>query len=114
MSKLKAIFWSKTVLPARGGDTIRPRWPLPIGVTISTTRMLTSSAEVSRISRRFGCSGVKSSNVVGETRSFGIEAVDQIDLHEGKIVLPFDRQTNRPLDDRPVFSPRRRIWLGET
>ena len=35
----RAIFWSSTVLPARGGETIRPRWPLPIGVTRSTTRV---------------------------------------------------------------------------
>src|SRR3972149_6143800 len=27
--------WSMTVLPALGGDTIRPRWPLPIGAMMS-------------------------------------------------------------------------------
>ena len=26
-----AIAWSTIVLPALGGETIRPRWPLPIG-----------------------------------------------------------------------------------
>ena len=42
--RLRAIFCSRMVLPARGGETIRPRWPLPIGVTRSTTRIASSSA----------------------------------------------------------------------
>ena len=33
-----AMFCSSTVLPVRGGDTIRARWPLPIGATMSMTR----------------------------------------------------------------------------
>ena len=28
---LLAIFWRRIVLPVRGGATISPRWPLPIG-----------------------------------------------------------------------------------
>ncbi len=32
------MFCSSTVLPVRGGATIRARWPLPIGATISMTR----------------------------------------------------------------------------
>ena len=58
---LLAIFWSRIVLPVRGGATIRPRWPLPIGVTRSTTRMLISSASVSSWIRPCGWSGVRSS-----------------------------------------------------
>ncbi len=42
-----AIFCSRIVLPARGGLTIKPRWPKPIGTIRSTTRMLISSAVVS-------------------------------------------------------------------
>ena len=34
-----AIFCIRIVLPALGGETIRPRWPLPIGDSRSTTRM---------------------------------------------------------------------------
>ena len=33
-----AIFCNSIVLPVRGGATIKPRWPLPIGVTRSITR----------------------------------------------------------------------------
>ena len=27
-------------------------------------------------------------------------AVDHFDLHQGEVVLPFDRQANRPFDDQ--------------
>jgi uncharacterized protein with PIN domain len=37
-----AMFCSITVLPVRGGATIKPRWPLPIGVIRSRTRVVTS------------------------------------------------------------------------
>ena len=33
-----AMFCSSTVLPVRGGETIRQRWPLPIGATRSMIR----------------------------------------------------------------------------
>ena len=57
-----AIFWSSTVLPVRGGATISPRCPLPIGVIRSITRMFSSVGSVSSFSRSSGCSGVRSSN----------------------------------------------------
>src|SRR6266513_1179986 len=81
--RLRAIFWSRIVLPARGGDTIRPRWPLPMGVTRSTTRMLISSADDSRM-----------------RRLIRRMAVDGIDLHEGEIVLAFDGKTDGAFDDK--------------
>ncbi len=51
------------VLPALGGDTMRPRWPLPMGDTRSTMRavMLFTSPGVSRRSRSSGNNGVRSS-----------------------------------------------------
>ena len=33
-----AMFCSSIVLPVRGGATMRPRWPLPIGVRIHYAR----------------------------------------------------------------------------
>ena len=42
---LLAMFCSSIVLPVRGGATIRPRWPLPIGTIRSITR-------ADRLSRR--------------------------------------------------------------
>ena len=38
-----AMFCSSIVLPAFGGETIRPRWPLPIGATRSMVRAVRSS-----------------------------------------------------------------------
>ena len=35
---LLAMLCSSIVLPVRGGATIRPRWPLPSGVSRSMTR----------------------------------------------------------------------------
>ena len=35
-----AIACSTIVLPALGGETIRPRWPLPIGATRSMIRVV--------------------------------------------------------------------------
>ncbi|MNC87018.1 hypothetical protein D3C83_27120 [compost metagenome] len=54
-----------TVLPAFGGETIRPRWPLPMGAMMSMMRpVMFSSALMSRSS--FSCSvgwyGVRFSN----------------------------------------------------
>ena len=46
------------VLPAFGGDTIRARCPLPIGMIRSMTRVVSRSEVVSSRSRWFGYSGV--------------------------------------------------------
>ena len=53
-----AIACSIIVLPALGGETIRPRWPLPIGATRSMTRVVSMCGSVSRRSRSCGYSGV--------------------------------------------------------
>ena len=58
-----AICFITVVLPALGGETIRPRWPLPIGASRSTMRAVTFSLApgISRWSRESGNSGVRSS-----------------------------------------------------
>ena len=96
----RAIFCSSTVLPARGGETIRPRWPLPIGVTRSTTRVGQLVAGRLQDEPRLGCSGVRSSKTVGRIFSSRRMAVDRLDLHQGEVLLPLDRQADRPLDDQ--------------
>jgi hypothetical protein len=56
---------SINVLPALGGDTIRPRWPLPIGAIKSIILDDRSSLDplpCSKISLSFGNRGVKFSN----------------------------------------------------
>ena len=42
------------VLPALGGETISARWPLPIGMTRSMTRVVSLCGSVSRRSRSLG------------------------------------------------------------
>ena len=42
------------VLPAFDGETIRPRWPLPIGAAMSMTRPIRLPGSVSRRSRSVG------------------------------------------------------------
>ena len=48
------IFLRIVVLPALGGDTIRPRWPLPIGDTISMARPVMESLPCSMRSGSLG------------------------------------------------------------
>ena len=45
-----AIFCSSMVLPVRGGATIRPRWPRPIGAIMSIARIDSSSGLTSSFS----------------------------------------------------------------
>ena len=49
-----AIERTIVVLPAEGGDTMRPRWPLPIGAARSMTRPIRLPGSVSRRSRSLG------------------------------------------------------------
>ena len=60
-----AIACSTIVLPAFGGETISARWPLPIGMTRSMTRVVRMCGSVSRRSRSCGYSGV---SLVNSTR----------------------------------------------
>ena len=53
-----AMFCSVIVLPAFGGETMRPRWPLPIGETMSMMRPVSLFGVVSCLRRSCGYSGV--------------------------------------------------------
>ncbi len=57
-----AIACSTKVLPALGGDTMSPRWPLPMGATRSMIRVVSTPGSVSRRSRSWGYSGVSFPN----------------------------------------------------
>ena len=59
------MFCNSMVLPALGGETIRPRCPLPIGATMSMMRAVRSSVlplPCSSFNRSVGNSGVRFSN----------------------------------------------------
>ena len=57
-----AMFCSTRVLPAFGGETIKPRWPLPTGAIRSTVRAVKSSVlplPRSSVKRSVGNKGVR-------------------------------------------------------
>ena len=91
-----AIFCSRIVLPARGGLTIRPRWPKPIGTIMSTTRMSTSSAVVSSTMRLSGCSGVRSSKKTFSRQQVRVVVVDRLDAQQREVALVFLRRADLP------------------
>ena len=65
-----AIFCNIIVFPARGGDTIRALWPLPIGLTRSINLAVLSgffsilSDSISKVILELGYSGVKLSKAI--------------------------------------------------
>src|SRR6266481_7507716 len=61
-----AICWRSTVLPVRGGATMSPRWPFPMGVIRSMARMDSSEGTVSSRSRSKGWMAVRLSKPEGE------------------------------------------------
>ena len=82
-----AIAWSTIVLPAFGGETIRPRWPLPIGAIRSMTRVVRllgvglEPQPLLRVQRRQLAE-------VGAVRDLlGVVAVDRVEPDEGVELL---------------------------
>ena len=59
-----AIDCNSMVLPVRGGETIRPRWPFPMGVIRSITRPERFPLTVSNWMRSCGYSGVRLSKKI--------------------------------------------------
>ena len=57
------IFLRIVVLPALGGETIKPRWPLPMGLTMSIARPVMESLPCSILSGSLGYTGVRSENL---------------------------------------------------
>ena len=100
-------------MPVRGGATIRPRWPLPIGRdqvedARGHVRSALEAGCVLRVERR---------QVVEEdllARDVGLLEVDRLDLDQGEVALPFLRRTDlarrrcRPCADRTGGSARAR------
>ena len=81
---LSAISRSSTVLPDRGGATIRARWPLPSGVSRSITRVETVSESFSSTICWVGFTGVSASNFGRSSYSSGGRpSTDSISLSRG-------------------------------
>ena len=72
------MFCSNMVLPAFGGATIRPRWPLPIGDAKSKIRAVKSSVEPlprSILKRELACNGVKFSKRILLRETSGLSSL---------------------------------------
>ncbi len=85
--RLLAICWSRTVLPALGGETMRPRCPLPSGSQeIHDAHRVVSGIrlELEFLLRIEGSQVVKEHLVPNRFRVF---TVDGFDLEEGEISL---------------------------
>ena len=83
-----AIACRIVVLPAFGGETISARWPLPIGMTRSMTRVVSMCGSVSSRSRSFGYSGVSLVNSGRFLASSTGPAVDGVQPHQRVELLP--------------------------
>ena len=82
-----AMFFRRIVLPAFGGDTIRPRWPRPIGATRSMIRVVRLSGVVSSFICSFGKIGGQVFEVGAALGDFGVEAVDRFDPQQAVVLL---------------------------
>ncbi len=95
------MFCSSIVLPAFGGETIRPRWPMPIGATRSMMRAVMSSVlplPCSSFSRFFGKSGVRFSNSTLLRECVGRVVVDLADLEQREVAFVVLRRPDQPGD----------------
>ena len=82
-----AIALSSSVLPAFGGETIRPRWPLPIGATRLSSRverMFGVRFEIDQLEREDRRQRIE---VRPAPRNFGIDAVDRLDAEQAEELL---------------------------
>ena len=93
-----AMLCSSIVLPVRGGATIRPRWPLPIGAIRSITR---PDSVVGRRLEDEALLRIERREVLEEqlvARLLGRFEVDRFDLDQREVALPFLGRPDLPRD----------------
>ena len=105
-----AIDFMIIVLPALAGETIRPRWPLPIGAAMSMTRPMRFVDSVSRRSRSEAYSGVSFWNSMRPLAASG-SAPLMVSIRTSGLNFSL-RSPSRGWRTCPVTaSPRRRPYL---
>ena len=89
-----AMFCSITVLPVRGGATINPRVPLPIGVkrSISAGRVLFRIVLEAQLLVRIERREVVEQDLLA--RALGLLVVDRLDLQQREVALAFLRRAD--------------------
>ena len=103
------------VLPAFGADTMRPRWPLPIGAIRSMIRAVSDGSPSSSRRRWSGYSGVRSSKC-GRDRasSGGIPFTVSTPARGRYLARPPAEARAVPSMWSPLRSPYWRIWPADT
>ena len=107
-----AIVFITVVLPAFGGDTMMPRWPLPIG----DTRSMIRAVMLRRVGRV-----LEAQLLVGEQRRevlepgpplgrLGVATVDGVDLEQRRVLLV---ATGRPAEPGDVVALAQPVLAGE-
>ena len=104
------------VLPAFGGDTISPRWPLPIGAIRSTIRPVIScgSSRSSRSSFESGNSGVRSSKRGRARASSGVMPLMSSTRSSAGYFSLLACGRDVPVTKSPLRSAKRRTCDAET
>jgi len=99
------------VLPAFGGETMRPRWPFPIGEMRSTIRPVASSglSGSSSRSRSSGNSGVRSSKRGRSRASSGLRPL-MWSTRSSAGYFSFDAGPREPVDEVALAQRERRTW----
>ena len=95
-----AICFMTVVLPALGGETIRPRWPLPIGASRSTMRAVTFSLApgISRSSLRVGEQRGEVLEAGPAAGLLGVEPGHRVDPQQRRVLLVVRRRAAGALD----------------
>ena len=105
-----AICFRSMVLPALGGETIRPRVPLPIGATRSTIRMLVSP-DAARWNRSQGSMAVRILKGLRPQKASGVRPqTDSTEESSG----PFGPFLMEPVTAAPSTRPYSRMSLDGT
>jgi hypothetical protein len=108
------MFFRSIVLPALGGLTIRARWPLPIGLTMLTSRWLRFLGSLSRLISSSGWTGVRSLKI-GRRRAVSVSTPLTASTRSIPQYFSASRGARTaPLTRSPMRSPKRRTWLEET
>ena len=111
------MFCSNMVLPAFGGETIKPRWPLPIGDIRSMILAVRSSVlplPISSCRRSVGNNGVRLLNGTLWRAFSGASKLISPILSRAKYRSPSLGGLISPETVSPVRKLKRRIWLGDT
>ena len=103
------------VLPALGADTMRPRWPLPIGATRSMIRAVPDGFPSSSRRRCWGYNGVRSSKCGRARANSGGMPLTVSTLTSGRyLARPLAADRAVPSIRSPFLSPYCLIWPADT